>query len=128
MRLALSVVALLTLLVGSTPLQAQQPEVHQLVISVDVQTGELSYSHDPLLAYPRDRIVFSAPGVDEWTVTFTGDTPFSNRVIRGRGDQSRNVPVLPAAAIGSYKYDVSVTVDGVTFTEDPEIIIRDRMR
>lgn len=108
------------------PPETPEPVVHEVVISVDVSTGVLSYSLDPVEAMARDRVVFSAPGVESWTVTFTGETPFQDRVITGNGEQSRNVPILPTAAVGTYKYAVSVTVGGRTFTQDPEIIVRDR--
>ena len=106
--------------------ETPRPVVHEVVISVDPSTGVLSYSLDPVEAIHRDRVVFSAPGVESWSVTFTGETPFENRVITGSGEQSRNVPILPTVAVGTYKYNVSVTVGGQTFTQDPEIIVRDR--
>lgn len=123
---ALPSLALLAGLLLPVGLFAQQPQVHEVVIGVDVATGELSYSLDPVVAFRGDRVVFSAPGVESWTVRFPEDTPFGNREITGSGEQSRTVPILPAAAFQSYKYDVSVTVGGETFTEDPEIIVRDR--
>lgn len=105
-------------------LAAQEAGVHQVVISLNPETGALQYSLNPVVAFPGERVVFSAPGMDSWTVTFQGATPFANREISGTGEDVRNVPILPAAAAGTYKYDVSVTVGGRTVTEDPEIIVR----
>lgn len=116
----------LTFVVLPTRAEAQGGvTVHRVVISLD-QNGSLRYSLNPVIAYPGDRVVFSAPGMDSWTVTFQGQTPFQNRVIGGTGSDQRNVPILPTAATGRYKYDVSVTVDGRTVTEDPDIIVRGR--
>jgi plastocyanin len=123
---SVAVALVTTLLALPSTVEAQEPAVYQVVISVDPSTGALSYSQDPVIAYPGDRVVFSAPGVSTWTVTFHGETPFSNREISGTGEQSRNVPILPTAATGSYAYDVSVTVGDRTFVEDPEIIVRAR--
>ena len=124
----------LALVLGaSTPalLTAQDgPQVFDVVISFDVSTGTMSFSLDPVVVEQGrgDRIVFSAPGVESWRVSFAegSATPFQNRVIQGNGQQSRNVPILPNAAPGTYKYDVSVTVGGETHTVDPEIVVRPR--
>lgn len=106
------------------------PQVHEVVFSVDQRTGEISFSLDPVIVEQGrgDRIRFSATGVDSWAVSFAegSATPFSNRVIEGTGEQPRNVPILPNVATGTYKYDVSVTVGGSTWTVDPEIIVRAR--
>ena len=119
--------AALTTLLVALPSRAAAQEVttHRVVISLNEQ-GELQYSLDPVVAYPGDRVVFSAPGMQSWTVTFRGATPFADRVISGTGTQERNVPILPNTAAGTYSYDVSVTRDGETVVEDPDIIVRDR--
>jgi hypothetical protein len=107
-----------------------RPQVFDVVISFDTSTGTMSFSLDPVVVEQGrgDRIVFSAPGVEAWEVSFAegSETPFRNRVISGTGRQSRNVPVLPDVEPGSYKYDVSVTVGGETYTVDPEIVVRPR--
>ena len=109
-----------------------RPQVFDLVISFDAATQTMSFSLDPVVVEQGrgDRIVFSAPGVESWEVSFAegSRTPFQNRVISGTGRQSRNVPILPEAEPGSYKYDVSVTVGGETYTIDPEIVVRPRRR
>ena len=120
---ALFAVAVLAVSPSST--EAQEVAIHRVVISLDAQGG-LQYSLNPVVAYPGDRVIFSAPGMDSWSVTFPEATPFANRTISGNGTQERNVPILPDAAAGTYKYDVSVTVDGRTVTEDPDIIVRGR--
>jgi hypothetical protein len=106
------------------------PQVFNVVISFDTSTETMSFSLDPVVVEQGrgDRIVFSAPGVESWEVSFAegSRTPFQNRVISGNGRQSRNVPVLPNAEPGTYKYDVSVTVGGQSYTVDPEIVVRPR--
>lgn len=131
---ALALHLVLTPLLGSifiAPAVAQDgPQVYDVVISFDPSSERMSFSMDPVVveAGRGDRIVFSAPGVERWVVQFAegSQTPFRNRQIRGNGRQSRNVPILADAAPGSYKYDVSVTVGGQTYTVDPEIIVRPR--
>lgn len=123
--------ALLLAFVLGAPAAAQDgPQVFDVVISFDTSSEAWSFSLDPVVVEQGrgDRIVFSAPGVDSWSVSFPegSATPFQNRVIQGNGRQSRNVPVLPEAAAGTYKYDVSVTVGGRTYTVDPEIVVRPR--
>lgn len=125
------VVALIAALATLAPATAQDgPQVFDVVISFDASAGTLSFSLDPVVVEQGrgDRIVFSAPGVESWRVSFAEEsrTPFRNRVIEGNGRQSRNVPILPEAAPGTYKYDVSVTVGGETYTVDPEIVVRPR--
>ena len=106
------------------------PQVYDVVISFDPSSESMSFSLDPVVveAGRGDRIVFSAPGVERWVVSFAerARTPFRTREIRGNGRQSRNVPILADVEPGSYKYDVSVTVGGQTRTVDPEIIVRPR--
>jgi hypothetical protein len=109
-----------------------RPQVFDVVISFDTSTETMAFSLDPVVveAGRGDRIVFSAPGVESWEVSFAegSETPFRNRVISGTGRQSRNVPILPNVEPGSYKYDVSVTVGGQTYSVDPEIVVRPRRR
>lgn len=131
---ALAVSLVLAVMLGGlsfAPAVAQDgPQVYDVVISFDAATESMSFSLDPVVveAGRGDRIVFSAPGVERWEVSFAegSQTPFRNREIRGNGRQSRNVPILPNVEPGSYKYDVSVTVGGQTYTVDPEIIVRPR--
>lgn len=109
-----------------------RPQVFDVVISFDTSTETMSFSLDPVVVERDrgDRIVFSAPGVESWEVSFAegSETPFRNRVISGTGRQSRNVPILPGVEPGSYKYDVSVMVGGERYTVDPEIVVRPRRR
>ena len=130
----LSTIFAITLLgaIAATPGAAQDdgPQVFDVVISFDASTGTMAFSMDPVVVEQGrgDRIVFSAPGVESWRVSFAegSATPFQNRVIEGNGRQSRNVPVLPNAEPGTYKYDVSITIGGETHTVDPEIVVRPR--
>ena len=121
----LSAAALAMILAPAAVLAQGPPAVHEVMIFVN-DDGSLSYSQDPVYAYPGDMVVFSAPGSSSWSVTFTGETPFANRQIGGPGDQSRRVPVLPTAAAGSYFYVASVQMGDITYEEDPEIIVRGR--
>jgi len=116
----------LGLAVGPAAIEAQGNALHRVVISVNTVTGALSFSIDPVITEPGDRVMFEGIGVDTWAVTFQGDTPFAGRVIQARGNESRTVPILPNAAAGTYKYDASVTVGGQVFSRDPEIVVRGR--
>jgi hypothetical protein len=104
------------------------PQVFDVVISFDPSTETMSFSLDPVVVEQGrgDRIVFSAPDVESWRVAFAegAPSPLRSRVVQGSGRQSRNVPVVPEAAPGTYKYNVSVTVGGRTYTVDPEIVVR----
>jgi hypothetical protein len=117
---------------ASAGVAQDRPQVFNVVISFDAATETMSFSLDPVVVEQGrgDRIVFSAPGVESWTVSFAegSETPFRNRVISGNSRQSRNVPILPNAEPGTYKYDVSVTVGGQSYTVDPEIVVRPRRR
>ena len=118
-------VALAALLAVPSAGAGQEATTHTVVISFNDQ-GELQYSLDPVIAYPGDRVVFRAVGIQSWTITFPDGTPFSERTISATGDQARTMPILPNAAVRSYAYDVSATRNGETVIEDPEIIVRDR--
>jgi hypothetical protein len=95
-------------------------------MTVNVETGDISFSLDPVIAVQGDRIRFSAPGAEEFCVVFQGETPFADREICGGGDQGRNVPILPDAPVGTYKYDAQVTLNGEQYVVDPEIVVRGR--
>lgn len=126
LRLAVFPAIVLGLVLAPAAVVAQGPPAeHQVMIFVN-DDGSLSYSQDPVYAYPGDMVIFSAPGSSSWSVTFTGETPFANREIRGNGNQSRRVPVLPTAAAGSYFYVASVQMGDEIYEEDPEIIVRGR--
>lgn len=114
------------LLFGPSSAEAQEPERHRVVVSLDDETGELTWSPDPVLVYRRDQIVFTAPDSDSLIVTFPEESPFQNRRIRVLNDTSPPIPILPQAPFQSYKYDIALTVNGSTYIQDPEIIVRDR--
>ncbi|HSM05526.1 MAG TPA: hypothetical protein VK858_12990 [Longimicrobiales bacterium] len=116
----------LVLTLPPAQLMAQEPLVHEVVITVDDE-GQVVFSLDPVVAIPGDRVVFSAPGAESFTIDFPEGTPFQNRTITGTGQQPRNVPI-PSGKVREqpYKYDVAVVIGGTTYTRDPEIIVRDR--
>jgi plastocyanin len=110
----------------SVPAQAEaQATVHQVVITVDVETGALSYSLDPVIAFPGDLVEFVAPQ-GSWRVTFNQQTPFVEQSIANDQPQPRRVPIRGNAEPGSYKYTVFVTIGDQTYSEDPEVIVRGR--
>ena len=120
----------LWLAIGPTEVAAQDPApvVHQVVITLNTE-GQVVLSLDPVLAIPRDRVVFSAPGSESFTIDFPEGTPFQNRTLTGSGDQPGTPPVpIPPGKVREqpYKYDITLVVGGTTYTLDPEIVVRDR--
>jgi hypothetical protein len=106
--------------------QNSAPVVHEVVITVNPQ-GQVVLSLDPVQAIPQDRVIFSAPGSERFTIDFPEGTPFENRTITGSGQQPRNVPIPPGKIREQpYKYDITLVVGGTTYTLDPEIVVRDR--
>jgi len=97
-----------------------------VVITVN-EEGQVVVTPDRIEAIPRDRVVFSAPGSEGFTVDFPEGTPFQNRTVTGNGQQPRNVPI-PAGKVreAPYKYDVTITINGQTYEVDPEIVVRPR--
>jgi hypothetical protein len=110
----------------AAPAQAEaQATVHQVVITVDVETGAISYSLNPVIAFPGDLVEFLAPQ-GSWRVTFNQLTPFVEQSIANDQPQPRRVPIRGNAEPGSYKYTVFVTIGDQTYSEDPEVIVRGR--
>lgn len=102
------------------------PVTHEVVITVNPQ-GQVVLSLDPVVAIPRDLVIFSAPGSERFTIDFPEGTPFENRTIDGSGEQPRTVPIPPGKIREQpYKYDITLVVGGTTYTLDPEIVVRDR--
>lgn len=116
--------AALLLLALVAPNRAEaQATVHQVVIMVNLETGDLNFSTDPVVASPGDLIEFIAPQ-GAWRVVFNERTPFNAQTILNDQPQPRRVPVRGNADPGSYKYTAYVIIDGQEYSEDPEIVIR----
>ncbi len=111
--------------VGATPAVAGrvQSELHVVSISVDVATGEFTYSRNPVYAKRGDRIQWTSEQ-GAWSVTFQQTTPFDAKSARARKGVPQQLTVRPDATNGSYKYTVGLVVEGDVFTDDPEVIIR----
>ncbi len=119
----------LILAVGPTDVAAQDPAPveHQVVITLN-QQGQVVLSLDPVVAIPRDRVIFSAPGAERFTIEFPEGTPFQNRTVTGSAQQALPPIPIPPGKVREqpYKYDITLVVGGNTYTLDPEIIVRDR--
>lgn len=110
---------------GATPVAAgaAQSVLHEVSISVDVATGEFSYSLNPVYAKRGDRIQWTSQQ-GAWSVRFQQATPFDVSSTRAKEGASKQLVVRPDAADRSYKYTVGLVVEGDVFTDDPEVIIR----
>ncbi len=98
-----------------------QAQTHRVVISVNTQTGEFSYSLDPVFAKRGDRIEWTSEQ-GNWSVRLE-TTPFAEKSLRGKRGGPKHLVVRPDAAFRSYKYTVGLAVGDDVFTDDPEIII-----
>lgn len=101
----------------------QQPTVYRVDISVDTESGEISYSLDPVRAQPGDHVEWNCEQ-GAWSVHFIDKTPFAQKKLRGRGP--KRLPIRSDAEDGSYKYFVAVAVGDDVFTDDPEVIVGPR--
>ncbi len=112
---------------GASPAPASahlaQSELHEVSISVNVATGEFTYSLNPVYAKRGDRIQWTSEQ-GAWSVTFQqGVTPFDVNSARGQRRAPKQLAIRADATNRSYKYTVGLVVDGDVFTDDPEIII-----
>lgn len=109
--------------VGAPPDSARlaQSELHEVSISVNVATGEFTYSLNPVRAKRGDRIEWNSEQ-GNWSVRFA-TTPFPEKSLRGKRGGPKHLVVKPDAAFGSYKYTVGLAVGDDVFVDDPEILI-----
>ena len=102
-----------------------QSELYKVVITVDTESGDFSYSLDPVRATRGDRVEFvSEQG--SWSVNFGNNSPFAEARFNGRRAAPRQLPIRGDAADGSYKYFVAVAIGEDVYTDDPEVIVGPR--
>lgn len=116
------------LCLATTATAQDRPQVHDVVITFDPVAERVGVSVDPVVVVRGrgDRIVFSAEGVDRWRVSVDegAPAPFPSRTIEGNAFQSRNVPILPEVAPGTYDYQVAITAGGETYSVGYRIVVR----
>jgi hypothetical protein len=102
-----------------------QGELHTVVITVSTETGDFSYSLDPVRATRGDRVQFiSEQG--NWSVNFGQNSPFNEKRFNGRRAGPRRLPIRGNTPDGSYKYFVAVAIGEDVYSDDPEIIVGPR--
>ncbi|UCF19642.1 MAG: hypothetical protein JSU87_17285, partial [Gemmatimonadota bacterium] len=116
----------------------QAPDTISVTISVS-ESGEFSYSRNPIKARRGDVIQWSCDS-GNWSIQVEGlrdeqaqtiqrgQTPFGENVRSTQANRgvAKGLAVAGNATFGTYKYSVTVEVDGNELTDDPEIIIGPR--
>ncbi len=126
---AFSVVAASSLtafaLAGGSTGTEQASTLHEVQISVNTETGEFTYSQDPVNATRGDRIQWSCDQ-GNWSVHFIDKTPLADQLLRGQRAGPKQLPIRGDAEDGTYKYFVAVAIGEDVFTDDPEVIVGPR--
>jgi hypothetical protein len=132
-RLLLTAAILMGILIPVTFVPAQRtdsledPPDQQRAVQVQIVDagGSIAASPDSVSVRRGQRIEWTS-SLGDWEVIFHSDQPFGqgNRRIFGKKDQYKGRAVQAIANLGSYYYDIQVTLpDGTVLMEDPEIVV-----
>ncbi len=105
--------------------QSQGSTLHEVQITVNTETGEFTYSQDPVNATRGDRIQWSCDQ-GNWSVHFIDKTPLADKLLRGQRAGPKQLPIRGDAEDGTYKYFVAVAIGEDVYTDDPEVIVGPR--
>ena len=134
-RFVLAAAVLLGILIPMTFVPAQRNDTAgdhiQQLPPVRVQlvaSGDSVAASPDSVSVQRSQRVEWASDLGDWEVIFSSDEPFGRgpetRIIRGRKGQTHGRPIQSLAKLGSYKYDIRITLpDGTVLTADPEIVV-----
>ncbi len=123
-------------LVAVTTAAGHQQAAQVVTIQYSAETGVVSASPDTVTVRQGQRLEWVSSR--QWRVNVPlgasvfgpppGKGPGTARSFNGGANQRAGAPVLPDAATGGYKYDVSVFDGGEWHTRDPEIVVIPRDR
>jgi plastocyanin len=132
-RFVLTALVLIGVLIPMTFVPAQRtdsledPPDQERVVSVQIIESGGSIAADPdSVSVKRGQRIEWTSSLGDWEVIFYSDQPFGqgSRRIFGKKDQSKGRAVQAIANLGSYQYDIQVTLpDGTVLMEDPEIVV-----
>ncbi len=108
-----------------TPTQRKEPVLHSIGIKIDAD--KFTYStpdnrNASTVVVQRGHRVKWNCGHGNYSILFTGETPFADVGAHGRGG-SDTASLTVVGAPGSYKYAVHVVLPNGVLADDPEIIV-----
>lgn len=100
-------------------------KAHETAIMVDEQ-GKFEYQNGLIRVYPGETIVWTCKTEKKgpFTVHIGWDSPFKECFFHSKNGEPIKVTVPEDAASGYYTYMIAVLVDGIIYTDDPQLIVK----
>ncbi len=119
--LLLVIVAVIAYLIGLSK-RPPCPAVER-VVGITGDSAPFTIIPDPVIVNREDTLKWIHPTADTLEIDL-GELPAEEIRLRVASGDTAMAIVLPTAPFDTFKYSVTVTVDTVTSTEDPEIIVK----
>jgi plastocyanin len=98
---------------------------HETTIIVD-ERGEFEYQNGLIRILPGDTVIWKCMRTAKgpFTVHIGWDSPFKECFFHSKNGEDIKVTLPLDAEPGYYRYMLAVLVDGIIYTDDPELIVR----